>query len=60
MEADKLYNDEGYEVTKYVNSGRTKVFYEKQEAEKHAKKIRTYLYPIYDKRGMFYGYGVPK
>ena len=60
MEADKLYNDEGYEVTKYVNSGRTEVFDKKSDAENHAKMIRTYLYPIYDRRGMFYGYGVPK
>jgi len=60
MEADKLFNEEGYEVTKYVKSGRTSVFYTKEEAEKYSNRIRTYIYPVYDRDGRFYGYGVPK
>ncbi len=60
MEKDKLYTDTGICINKFIESGRTEIFYDFTEAEKRAKQQRTYVYPVYDTRGHQHGFGVPK
>ncbi|WP_161598184.1 hypothetical protein [Maribacter flavus] len=46
-----------------LEDGRTKIFEDKIQAEKYAKQVRSYPYPIFirqkNKEGLA-GYGVPK
>lgn len=55
----KLYNDQGNEVTPFINAKRTEVYFSKEVAEKRRLRKRSYVYPIYDGAGNFHGYGVP-
>lgn len=57
---NKFFNDIGTGVDKFIYSGRTSLFYDKASADTFAKQKRSYVYEIYDNKGNFYAYGVPK
>lgn len=46
-EREEYVNADGLVVTEYINTGRTKVFACKDEAEKHALHRKSYRYSLY-------------
>lgn len=57
------YTESGVYVGDRLEDGRTEFFEDKIQAEKYAKQVRSYYYPIFirqkNKEGLS-GYGVPK
>ena len=55
----KMFTDAGVEVTKLVESGKTK-FVETIREAKELTKMIGYYYPIFDAKKNVIGYGIPK
>ena len=62
----EYYNEDGENITRFINSGRTKIFDPTKEAEakKYAKVRKSYVYSVYVKTEKtpkyHFGYAVPK
>jgi hypothetical protein len=55
---ERMFNDIGYEVTKYVANERTKFVESRAEALKLTKKAG-YFYMVFDVKKNAIGYGIP-
>jgi hypothetical protein len=55
---ERMFNDIGYEVTKYVQSKKTKFVKTRKEAVKLTEKIG-YFYDVFDVEKNPIGYGIP-
>jgi hypothetical protein len=55
----KMFTENGIEVTKRIQLGKTK-FFEKREDAKKLTEMIGYYYPVFDATKNVIGYGVPK
>ena len=55
---ERMFNDIGFEVTKYVANKRTKFVESREEAIKLTEKVG-YFYMIFDVNKKAIGYGIP-
>lgn len=62
MKPSKFFDQEGREITKWIKSGRTRIFVNKEEAEAYATRKRSYPYDLcaeIDGAKETYGWAVP-
>ena len=55
---ERIFNDIGFEVTKYVNNKKTKFVESRLEALKLTEKVG-YFYMVFDVKKNAIGYGIP-
>lgn len=55
---ERIFNDIGFEVTKYVNNKKTKFVESRLEAIKLTEKVG-YFYEVFDVKKNAIGYGIP-
>lgn len=65
MYNNRYYTETKQDVTKRIEEGMTEFFSIKldnaqQKAEKFASQRRSYVYPVFDSKGIQVGYGIPK
>lgn len=56
---ERMFNDVGFEVTKYVANKRTKFVESREEAIRLTEKVG-YFYMVFDVKKNAIGYGIPR
>ena len=56
---ERMFNDIGFEVTKYVANKRTKFVESREEAIRLTEKVG-YFYMVFDVKKNAIGYGIPR